>query len=125
MKINQLLSGGDQLRENTYLGRADLYRTEPDGKKSVVAVPLDSILMGIEKFNIPLRSQDSLVVYSNDKVNRQQFVVIQGDVKNPGRYKLYRNMKLSDLIFLAGDLTKSSYMLRAEIARTFKGKPPI
>ncbi len=122
MKINQLLSGGDQLRENTYLGRADLYRTEPDGKKSVVAVPLDSILMGIEKFNIPLRSQDSLVVYSNDKVNRQQFVVIQGDVKNPGRYKLYRNMKLSDLIFLAGDLTKSSYMLRAEIARTFQGK---
>lgn len=122
MKIYQLLSSGDQLRENAYLGRADLYRMEPDGKKSVVAIALDSILAGNEKYDIILRSRDSLVVYSNDKVNRQQYVAIQGDVKNPGQYNLYRNMKLSDLIFLAGDLTKSSYMLRAEIARTYQGK---
>lgn len=122
MNIYQLLSGGDQLRENSYLGRADLYRVEPDGKKSVIAVALDSILAGIGKYDIALRSQDSLVVYSYDKVNRQQYVTIQGDVKTPGQYNLYRNMKLSDLIFLAGDLTKSSYMLRAEIARTYQGK---
>jgi protein involved in polysaccharide export with SLBB domain len=122
MKIFQLLAGGDQLRENAYLGRADLYRHEPDGKKSVVAVSLDSILTGSGKYDFALRSQDSLVIYSNDKVNRQQYVAIQGDVKNPGHYNLYHNMKLSDLIFLAGDLTKSSYMLRAEIARTYQGK---
>jgi protein involved in polysaccharide export with SLBB domain len=122
MRISQLLSNGDQLRENAYLGRADLFRTESDGKKSVLAVALDSIFAKSNDSDYALRPRDSLVIYSQDQINRQRYVAIQGDVKKPGQYNLYHNMKLSDLIFLAGDLTKSSYLLRAEIARTYQGK---
>jgi protein involved in polysaccharide export with SLBB domain len=122
MRVSQLILGGEQLRENAYLVRADLFRIESDGKKGVMAIELDSILAGNKTADMRLKPQDSLVVYSFDQVTRPKSVVIQGEVKNPGQYNLYHGMKLSDLIFLAGDLTKASYLLRAEIARTNQGK---
>jgi len=50
-------------------------------------------------------------------------VTIDGAVRKPGKYQLYENMELSDLIFLAGNPLRSAYMLRAEIAHLNPGKP--
>jgi polysaccharide export outer membrane protein len=47
----------------------------------------------------------------------EQIVRIGGDVPFPGEYPLTRQMKLSELITLAGGLNESSFMAEAEITR--------
>jgi protein involved in polysaccharide export with SLBB domain len=64
-----------------------------------------------------LQDNDSLYVYSIDQMKRKKFVYIDGEVERPGKYPLYDNMNLADLIFLAGDLKKNAYQLGFELAR--------
>jgi protein involved in polysaccharide export with SLBB domain len=44
-------------------------------------------------------------------------------VKNPGIYLLEKNMHVSDLILRAGSLTRSAYLLEAEVAKIDPKKP--
>jgi len=122
MRISNLVDGGAQLKENSFTSRADLYRTNSDGTKTLLPIALDRALSGDPDNNIMLEPFDSLVIYSFDNVTRRKFVMISGEVKKPGRYLLYDKMKLSDLVFLAGNLTKQAYLLKCEIARVNDGR---
>ncbi len=117
MYIIDLIAGGGQLKADAYLESAKLFRMENDGRRSVLPINLKKILTGDRSSDILLREQDSLHIFSYAEVTRDNFVYIEGEVAKPGKYPLYHNMKLSDLIFLAGNLTKASYLLEAEIAR--------
>jgi protein involved in polysaccharide export with SLBB domain len=121
MGILDLIDYGEQLKENTYIKRADLFRTNDDATKTLIPINLDDALAGDTLSNIILEPMDSVVVYSYDQVNREKLVHISGEVKNPGDYQLYNSMKLSDLIFQAGNITKQAYLVRCEIARVHFG----
>jgi len=124
MRISHLIDNGDQLKENAYMARADLFRTQSDGTKTLISVNLEKVLNNDKDSDIQLEPFDSLVIYSFKHVTRIKYVDIKGEVKNPGKYVLYNNTKLSDIIFLAGNLTKQAYMLQCEIARVNPGHPP-
>ena len=115
MSVAGLIADGEQLKEDTYLARADLYRVGGNGDKSLLAVNLQEILD--HKGNFQLKPLDSLVVYSNKQVNRIKHISIGGEVKKPGRYILYDGMRLSDLIFAAGNLNRQAYLVQCEVAR--------
>jgi polysaccharide export outer membrane protein len=121
MRISHLIDNGDQLKEDAYCLRADLYRTNNNGTRTLISVNLQDILNGNENGNLNLIPFDSLVVYSYDDVTRTKYVDISGEIKRPGTYMLYNRMRLSDLIFLAGNLTKQAYSLQCEIARVSTG----
>jgi polysaccharide export outer membrane protein len=123
MTVGDLLSYGEQLREKTYMARADLYRLNADGSFSVIPINLGGVIEGNSEVDIRLQPFDSLVVFSQEQIVRKKYVSIEGEVRNPGKYVLYKDMKLSDLIFQAGSLTKQAFLLRAEIARINPGKP--
>jgi protein involved in polysaccharide export with SLBB domain len=123
MRVWDLIGGGEQLQKDAYLLRADLIRTYPDERKEIIPVNLEKVLTGDSTENMVLRDKDRLVVYGYGDVNRKKFVNISGAVKKPDQYELYENMKLSDLIFLAGNPLKNAYLLRAEIAHLNPGKP--
>ncbi|HEX9917406.1 MAG TPA: SLBB domain-containing protein [candidate division Zixibacteria bacterium] len=123
MRVWDLIGGGEQLQKDVYLLRADLIRTYPDERKEIIPVNLEKVLAGDSTENMILRDRDRLVVYGYWDVNRKKFVNINGVVKKPGQYELYENIKLSDLIFLAGNPLKNAYLLRAEIAHLNPGKP--
>ena len=123
MRVSDLIEGGEQFRIDTYLDRANLFRTCPDQRREVYNIDLGAILRGNDSTNYYLTDKDSLVVYSESEIKREMTVTISGSVRNPGRYEYFENMKLSDLIFLSGNPLKQSYMLRAEIARVVPGKP--
>ncbi|MBU1317890.1 MAG: SLBB domain-containing protein [candidate division Zixibacteria bacterium] len=115
--IASLLFNGEQLFDDVYMQRADLIRTHSDGKQEIIPVNLEAIMAQKEGADIKLLAKDSLVVYSTPQVSRDKYVSIRGDVKMPGKYKIFKDMKLSDLIFRAGNLNRSAFMLSAEIAR--------
>jgi polysaccharide export outer membrane protein len=122
LTISELLEDGFQLKENPYLGRADLIRTKADSRQELIPVDLGHALDKDPKYDFRLKVNDSLRIYSGREVTRQKYVSIAGEIRNPGEYKLFENMRVSDLIFMAGDLMRGAYTLTAEIARRSPGK---
>jgi len=120
--ISGLLDGGQQLREEAYLSRADLIRTSPDSRQTLIPIDIARAIQGDPQHDLWLEANDSLRIYGNWEIVREKFVSIGGEVRNPGQYKLFENMRVSDLIFMAGDLNRSAYTLGAEIARRSPGK---
>ena len=117
MRIRDLIEKGQLLSTNVYMKRADVYRRLPDGRTQIIAVDMDQVLSDDSSGNILLADLDSLHVYSADQVEPQRYVYIDGVVQKPGRYPLYDNLTVADLIFLAGNLKESAYRLEGELAR--------
>ncbi|UCD95327.1 MAG: SLBB domain-containing protein [Candidatus Zixiibacteriota bacterium] len=114
--LRSLIMQGELLPENVYFERANLFRKYPDRRVDIIPINLESVMSGQE--DMPLQDLDSLHVYSIDDVKRREFVYVEGEVKRPGKYQLYDNMTLSDLVFLAGNFRKNAYRLNVELART-------
>ncbi|MFQ5607083.1 MAG: SLBB domain-containing protein, partial [Candidatus Zixiibacteriota bacterium] len=70
------------------------------------------------EYHIKLQDRDSVHIYSIDEIERRKYVYIGGEVENPGKYDLFDGMRLSDLIFLAGNPKRAAYLHRAELAHT-------
>jgi len=115
--VYDLVFYGKQLYEDTYLDRADLIRATSDGTQQIISVNLREVLSGNSLANVKLQPKDSLVIYSSNDVGRKRYVTIRGEVEKPGEYRLYEGMKLTDLIFMSGNLKRSAFTLAAEIAR--------
>ncbi len=115
MTVADLIKIGELLPRNVYYDRANLIRKYPDLTREIIAVNLNDIVAG--KDTIYLKDLDSLHIYRYNDINPQKFVYIEGEVKFPGEYRLYNNMTVNDLIFLAGDFTQSAYGLNIELAR--------
>ena len=105
MRIYDLLfrAGGfdDPLyKSKTFLGRADLIRFEKDQTSQfIIPFNLDSVLADkMNKQNILLLPGDIIKIYSENTFNTVSNVIINGDVQNPGAYKLKSKMTLKDLI---------------------------
>lgn len=122
MRVWDLIRGGEQLQKDAYLLRADLIRTYPDSRKKIIPINLEKVLAQDSTENILLMDKDRLRVYGYRDVKRKKFVTIDGPIKKPGKYELYEDMKLSDLIFLAGNPLKNAYLLRVEVAHLNPGK---
>ncbi len=114
--LKSILKQAELLPENVYYERANLFRRYADLRAEVIPINLKDVLDG--RLDIELKDYDSLHIYSIDEVKRKKYVYIDGEVKRAGQFPLYDNMKVSDLIFLAGGLNKHAYNLNAELAHT-------
>lgn len=113
--VKMLIERAELLPENVYYERANLFRRYADRRIEIIAVNLHELLNG--STDIVLQDLDSLHIYGIDEVEREKYVYINGEVKNPGKYRLYDNMMVSDLIFLAGRLNRNAYQVNVELAR--------
>ncbi len=68
--------------------------------------------------NLKLRPFDALTVFPRTEFVYPKSVSIYGAVKSEGTYELAESMGIPELISMAGGLTKNSYMLGIEIARS-------
>jgi len=105
-------------RAKAYLQRGDIIRVNPDGiTTSVIPFNLEELL-NKKTVNIQLKPEDKIIIYKAD-VDKiiDKWVVISGEVKNPGTYKLDANMTISDLILRAGGFTEKAQRDKAVIAR--------
>lgn len=116
MTIKSLILRGELLPQNVYLKRANLFRRYSDNREEIIAVNLTAVMEGRQI--VELCDHDSLHIYSIDDIKPKSFVYIDGEVKNPGEYRLYDNMSVNDLIFLAGNYNRGAYHFGIELART-------
>ncbi len=121
MTLTELLKLCDGVLDEAYLERANIIRTLHDtGTVLIDFVPkkiLNNLNSNIND-NIALNKKDIVRIYSKWEVTEKDSIEIFGEVKEPGKYELYDDLTLSNLIFLAGGLTESAYKHLAEVSRT-------
>jgi protein involved in polysaccharide export with SLBB domain len=74
-----------------------------------------------DSLNLVLKDKDRIRVFSLEDQAPKDSVAIHGEVNVPGPYEFQYNMRVSDLILQAGNLTRSAYMLQAEVAKVDPG----
>ena len=122
MRLGDILKDPSDLLAETYLDYALIRRlSPPDMKTEFIPFNLGRFLYDKDQMaNIELKSQDNIYVFSKWFFKDRPMVTIRGEVRTGGLFGLSSNMKIKDLILLAGGLTKNAYLLKAEITRMNK-----
>jgi protein involved in polysaccharide export with SLBB domain len=120
-------SGQAHLRDAVYqaggvtqdasLDSAQLFRTQPDGTMKILSVDLREALAGNPVDNIVVQPRDRLLVHRNSARVEPATVYIRGEVAKPGRYPLTSNMRVEDLVRVAGGTKRSAYTESADLSR--------
>lgn len=84
-------------------------------------VDLDRLLAGDQSMNIALQGGETLVV-PEDLVN---VVSILGEVAKPGRFRLRGEMRVLDVLLLAGGLTEKASITQARLMRDSRESAPL
>ena len=109
------LAGG--ITQDASLDSAQLFRTQPDGTMKILSVDLREALAGNPVENILVQPRDRLLVHRNPSQVEPPTVYIKGEVAKPGRYPLTTNMRVEELVRVAGGLKRSAYAESADLAR--------
>jgi protein involved in polysaccharide export with SLBB domain len=116
------LSGG--LSFGAALNRIDLFRVVTKGNKAtkmiISTLKIDSTLQSLDSLNqkMMLHPYDEIVVRRIPDFEFQKYVMLEGEVKYPGKYALlHENERLSNLIQRAGGLSNEAFAAGATLMR--------
>ncbi len=70
-----------------------------------------------KNINWRLENHDRIHVYSVKDKFKPHILTILGEIKNPGIYEYEENMRVSGLVMKAGGVLRSSYLLKASLAK--------
>jgi protein involved in polysaccharide export with SLBB domain len=113
------LAGG--LSPDAAMDTAQLFRTQSDGTMKILSVDLREALAGNPVDNIVLQSRDRLLIHKALERVDAPTVDIRGEVAKPGRYPLTSDMKVQDLVRVAGGLKRSAFADSADLTRFVAG----
>lgn len=109
------LSGG--VTQDASLDGAQLFRTQADGTMRILSVDLKEALDGNPVDNILLQPRDRILVHRSFARVDPPTVYVKGEVAKPGRYPLTANMRVGDLVNVAGGLKRSADANSADLTR--------
>lgn len=121
MRISDLVSKADGLKEDAYTKRARIIRLKADLTTEIVNVNLEKALNHEAEADIELHKEDMVTVYSVLDFVEEFKVTIDGEIKKPGVYDYQENLTLNDLLIQAGGLTGSASK-RVEVARMIQSE---
>ena len=122
LRLNDLITRAEGLLGNAYKERADIIRLKEDLSEEIIKISLTKAMEGDVLHNLNLKKLDKIIIYNKSEIMSENFVSIDGFTQRPGQYPLFKNMKIADLIFLAGGFSdslhvKSAYLERADLIR--------
>lgn len=123
MRLRDLIPSYEAVLPEPYLQRGDIVRlVPPDFHPRVLEFNLERLLSGDEGENLYLQDLDRVRIYAAwEKLDFPKANVV-GAVRRPGTYRLYRGMRLKDLVFQAGNLSSRAYMGAGTLSRVVPGK---
>jgi protein involved in polysaccharide export with SLBB domain len=89
----------------------------PELQPQKFVVNLDALLSLDPVQDLEIKEFDVIRVFSKIELERQPKVRVAGEVFTPGEYRLFKDMRLRDLLIQAGYPTPSAYLASAEISR--------
>lgn len=99
------------------MASAQVFRTMPDSSLKIFSVNLGGALAGNATDNIPLSNRDRVVIHRNPAKVDPATVYVKGEVSKPGRYPLTTNMRVADLVRVAGGLKRGADTQTADLTR--------
>jgi len=118
MRLWDLVMAAGGLKRDALLTDVEVYHENPNSKEITVAhYALGKGSSLSNQDNPLLADQDRVVVHSIWEVKKKYMVSVSGEVKHPGEFTLAAGMRLTDLLFAAGNVTERAYMQQAEITR--------
>jgi len=117
MTVKDVIMLADSLQRNTFSERGTLFRTLPNLRKEILAFNPRLALAGDQENNLPLKNEDSLVVYKESQFFPEHTVTIGGAVRKPGAYVRNEKMTPGDLAVLAGGLKEEGLTKGWQISR--------
>jgi protein involved in polysaccharide export with SLBB domain len=116
MRISDLVQRADGLREDAFIGRAQLIRLKPNLLKELVTINLFKALQKDPNQNILLQREDELYINSIVDLRDSLTVDLLGEVRSQGRFNYVDSMTVKDLILMAGGFTYAANK-QIEVAR--------
>ncbi|MGM0507803.1 MAG: SLBB domain-containing protein [Fusobacteriota bacterium] len=114
--FKEILDKAGGLKSETYLKRANILRKKDD-------TDFEKIEFSLENENPTLKKGDRIYIYSKKNIGKITYATIKGAIKDPGVYKVYKNTRISDLIFNAKGLKEEDvYTSRADLYRINRKK---
>lgn len=107
------LAGG--ITPDAALDSAQLFRAQADGTLRILSVDLKEALAGNPVDNIIIQPRDRLLIHRKFEKVDAPTVNITGEVAKPGRYPLTANMRVADLVRVAGGLKRSAFADDADL----------
>jgi protein involved in polysaccharide export with SLBB domain len=118
MTIKSLLENAGGILEEAYMDRINIYRLEKGKSLSIFSINLDSIIQN--GLDFVLEKGDSVHVYSSFDFKDNQFVVIEGNVRKPGKNKWRENLTIKELLLEAGGINDYGDSTTIEVSRKKK-----
>jgi protein involved in polysaccharide export with SLBB domain len=109
------LAGG--MTRDASLDSAQLFRTQADGTMKIMSIDLRKAVGGDPAQNIALQPRDRILIHRNAAQVEPATVYVKGEVAKPGRYPLAANMRVQDLVRVAGGLKRSADSDTADLTR--------
>ncbi len=111
----------------TYLDYAMITRlVGPERRKEAIPVDLRRIVIERDAASdLPLMPRDTLMVWSESAFRDAPTATAGGEVRQPGEYTIYPGMRVSDLVMLAGGLTRNASLGEAELSRLDEEKKTV
>ncbi len=119
MRVADLITKADGLKEDAFIGRAQLIRTKPNLLKEMISVNLAKALEKNTADNIELQREDELYVNSILELRDSLTVELLGEVRSSGTFNYIDSMTVKDLILMAGGFTYAANK-NIEVARLVK-----
>ena len=116
MRIADLINKADGLKEDAFIGRAQLIRTKPNLLKEMISINLSKALEKNTTENILLQREDELYINSILEIRDSLKVDLFGEVKTVGSFNYLDSMTVKDLILMAGGFTYAANK-NIEVAR--------
>ena len=118
MTILDLIKKADGIREEASLNRGIIRRLQNDFTPAIISFDVQDVISG--KTVIPVRKEDSVIVFSNQDLRQSYTLAIGGEVNRPGTFPFADSMRLEDLILLAGGLKDAASLKHVELARRIR-----
>jgi protein involved in polysaccharide export with SLBB domain len=115
ISLKDLITKAGGVKEDVYSKRGSISRLNANGTPAQVSFGIDSVMNS--QTVIPLKKNDSVMVYSIFDLENDASISIEGDVNRPGKYRWAENLTLRDMLLTAGGVTESGDTRNIEIAR--------
>jgi protein involved in polysaccharide export with SLBB domain len=119
LTLGGLIKKAEGITEDAFQNRGYINRLNPDKTQYFISFDLGKILSGEEK-DIPLTREDKVTISSIFDLREEYTITVQGEVRAPGTFQYADNIKLEDVIQMAGGLKEGATPNRIEISRRVK-----
>jgi len=120
LRVLDILPDLESLDTDTYFDYALVkrYRLE-DMEAELIPFDIGRLFLSKDRAqNIPLMPLDEVYIFNKQMFEDREYAAVEGEVRKPGRYSVDEKMRLKDLLFKAGGLTRDAYLDLGHLFRT-------